>query len=268
MRKAVVILLGTALSAGAAWTGGPFMPANPWVISSGPARHAVALTFDDGPNPVYTREVLQVLRDYDARATFFVVGANVEKHPEVAREIARQGHELGNHSMTHRHALPFGLPHQIRRDYRQTQHVVWQATDLAPRLYRAPHGRMSPWMAWTLHREGARLIGWDVSPKDWEESPPEVIVRRVLDDVRPGSIILLHDGLDLDETAERRSTVHALPGLIEGLRDRGYLLMTVGELLGDDAGVEGYNLLSRRCNDTSLLLAEPHLGLAEEISRW
>lgn len=232
-RKPLVVMLGTALSLGVVWAGGPLMPASPWVVSSGPAHQAVALTFDDGPNPVYTREILQVLRDYDVKATFFVVGANVAKHPEVATEIVQEGHELGNHSMTHRYALPFELPHQIRGDYRQAQQAIWEAAGVSPRLYRAPHGRVSPWMAWALRREGARLVRWDVSPGDWQDVSPEVIVQRVLDRARPGSIILLHDGLDLDDKADRRVIVQALPDLIEGLLDQGYLLMTVGELLGD-----------------------------------
>lgn len=194
----------------------------------------VALTFDDGPNPVFTPQFLQILREHHAKATFFMVGTNVARHPEIARLIVREGHEAGNHSMNHQYRLPYSLPWQIRKEYLRAQGVILRETGVSPLLFRAPHGRLSPWMALTLRRNGAKIIGWDVDPRDLHNPPAEALVRSVLDQVRPGSIILLHDGLDRHENVNRKVLVQALPQLIKQLQARGYCLATLSDLLGGD----------------------------------
>ena len=232
MTRTRALLAGFILLPLALWTTGPFMLTGYW--QSWPSVHnerVVALTFDDGPNPVYTPQVLEILKSYDAKATFFVTGASVAKHPDIARQMVAQGHEIGDHSEHHQYKLPFLLPSQVRRDYRGTQDAIYNATGVMPVLYRAPHGRISPWMGLALRHEGANIIGWDVSAGDWHSSAAGVLVQRVSDRVRPGSIILLHDGLNLDDRANRDVVVQALPGIIGQLRHRGYRFTTVSELL-------------------------------------
>lgn len=232
MTRTRMVLMGIILFPVMFWITGPFMLTGYW--QAWPTLHneaVVALTFDDGPNPVYTPQVLDILEAYNAKATFFVTGTSVSRHPEIARQIVTHGHEIANHSMHHEYKLPFLLPHQLFHDYRVTQDTIYNTTGVVPRLYRAPHGRISPWMGLILHRAGATIIGWDIWPKDLQGPAAEALVQRTLDQVKPGSIILLHDGLDLNQKANRDMVVQALPHLIEELQGLGYRFATVSELL-------------------------------------
>lgn len=233
--RARIAFLGSVAIATAVWTGVSFVRASHWEAwPPHTEQPVVALTFDDGPNPVYTPQILQILREHDAKATFFMVGTNVARHPEIARLIVREGHEVGNHSMNHQYRLPYLLPWQIRKEYLRSQGVILRETGVSPLLFRAPHGRLSPWMALTLRRGGATIIGWDIDPRDLSNTAPEALVRKVLDQVRPGSIILLHDGLDVHENVNRQVLVQSLPQLIEQLQARGYCLATLSDLLRGD----------------------------------
>jgi peptidoglycan/xylan/chitin deacetylase (PgdA/CDA1 family) len=142
-----------------------------------------------------------------------------------------EGHVVGNHSYHHRKRdalLDFGYDEAAI-----TQRAIEQAAGVTPRFYRPPNGFHTPWSLRAVRGEGMRTVVWDVDPYDWKNPSPETIVRRVLNDVRPGSIVLLHDGMDTQQGADRSATVAALPGIIEGLRARGYRLVTVAELLGE-----------------------------------
>lgn len=230
----VLVAVVSPLAIGALWLAGPLIPLGSVVRGRGPIdRSAVALTFDDGPNPLTTPRVIDVLDRYHAGGTFFLVGANVERHPEVASLITRRGYEVGNHSEFHANLLPYYLPQQIAADYRRAEDAIARATGTAPRLYRAPHGRISPWMRLTLRQAGMVLIGWDYSPRDWEHPGTDELVKRVTGAVRNGSIILLHDGLDLNDSPDNSQLVDALPRIIEDLQGRGFMLVSVSELLGE-----------------------------------
>jgi peptidoglycan-N-acetylglucosamine deacetylase len=193
----------------------------------------IALTFDDGPS-VSTPEVLQILDRYHAKGTFFLIGANVKRYPQIARQIVDHGQQIANHSYLHSSLLPYLLPNQIGDDYEKAEKAIRNATGLEPRFYRAPHGRLSPWMRWDIRRQGLVLTGWTYSVGDWKNPGVEELISRVLSKAQPGSIVLLHDGLDRDESPDRSQLIQALPSIIEQLQAQGYQLVTVAELLGKE----------------------------------
>ncbi|WP_035795677.1 polysaccharide deacetylase family protein [Kitasatospora mediocidica] len=184
----------------------------------------VALTFDDGPDPVHTRRVLEILERYGARATFFCVGLHVAALPEEVRRIAGAGHEVGNHTWSH--PFLFDLtPGQLREQLDRTTEAVAQVTGQAPTRFRPPYGSLNPEVLTTLERHPSTLTLWDVDSRDWSRPGPERIAATVLDAAGPGSVVLLHEG-----AGDRGQTVQALPSIIEGLLERGLELVTVGEL--------------------------------------
>lgn len=192
---------------------------------SGPARvpRAVALTFDDGPSR-YTRGVLAVLRHLRARATFFVVGELAERRPKVVREALVAGMAVESHSFSHPYRPPFDrLPRRrIRVEIERTAAVL-RALGRRPSLFRPPGGALSPYVIEAAGAAGQRVVLWSVDPQDWRpRARPRQIVRRVLKAVRPGSIVLLHDG-----GGDRSATVRALPALIRGIRRKGLKLALI-----------------------------------------
>ena len=210
----------------------PYLPLGTRVVAQGSSTERnVALTFDDGPNATYTPQVLQILDHYSIKATFFVIGANVERHPEIARLIVEHGHQIANHSESHSNDLPYWTPGQIMKDYRSAQKAILDATGLTPRFYRAPHGKVSPWMRLALRRQGVVMVRWNCSVSDWKNPGVDKLISRVLDETHSGSIILLHDGLDLNENPDRSQLVQALPTIIEKLQGEGYKFVTVAQLL-------------------------------------
>ncbi|MDH6131220.1 peptidoglycan/xylan/chitin deacetylase (PgdA/CDA1 family) [Kitasatospora sp. MAA4] len=184
----------------------------------------VALTFDDGPDPVHTRQVLEILERYGARATFFCVGHHVAALPDEVRRIASAGHELGNHTWSHPFLLDL-TPDQLREQLDRTAEAVVRVTGQVPTRFRPPYGALSPEVLAALEGHPTTLTLWDVDSRDWSRPGPERIAATVLDAAGPGSVVLLHEG-----AGDRGQTVQALPSIIEGLLDRGLDLVTVGEL--------------------------------------
>ena len=225
MGSAVPLLLGSI------WAFALFSPAPYRPLTHGPRDvKAVALTFDDGPSHA-TQEVLDILDQHGVRATFFMVGANVRRMPDAAGMVANRGHEVEAHSDTHSRLLPYELPFQSGRDAARGTASVEAATGATPRFYRPPHGKSSPWMRWAIARQGLETVAWEVDGGDWRQRSPEQIVREIVGNARPGSIILLHDGLGLRKEPNRSAMVSALPLIIDGLKDRGFALVTLEELL-------------------------------------
>jgi peptidoglycan/xylan/chitin deacetylase (PgdA/CDA1 family) len=192
---------------------------------TGPMRapKAVALTFDDGPWQ-YTPRILRVLERMHARATFFVVGRLAKAHPELVRREYAAGMEVGSHSYSHPYQPPFDrLPHpRILREIRWGRAVL---ADLgrAPTLFRPPGGSFSPYVIEAVGSYGERIVLWSVDPTDWKPGITAAqIVRRVLGAVRPGSIVILHDG-----GGDRSATVRALPRIIRGIRRKGLQLALI-----------------------------------------
>lgn len=188
----------------------------------------VALTFDDGPTPRYTAEVIDLLDQRQVKATFFVVGRALERDLEVGRQIVAAGHELGNHTYSHTRLVLQPLPF-IRQEIERTDQLIRQAGHQGEIYFRPPNGVKLVLLPYYLATTGRRTVTWNIAP---EPAPYEAdaIVARVLDQVRPGSIILLH--VMYESRAESRA---ALPEIIDGLRDRGYRFVTLSELLGDGA---------------------------------
>ena len=199
------------------------------VLAHGQTDQAViALTFDDGPSP-YTAEVLNILARYQVKATFFLIGQNVERHPDLAQRIVAEGHAIGNHTYSHPLWEAVANPGKAAQELSKGAAAIQTATGVSPTLFRPPRGWRSPWMMRLARRTGYLVVTWSVSPDDWRGPPPEVIAERVLRQVRPGAIILLHDGLGTQVDPHMQNTVIALPTIIEGLQVRGYRFVTVPE---------------------------------------
>jgi peptidoglycan/xylan/chitin deacetylase (PgdA/CDA1 family) len=191
--------------------------------------HAVALTFDDGPDPHFTPRVLAILAQFGVRATFFVVGMRAEQHPEIIRVIAEAGHEVGNHTYAHR---PLWLlsPRQTRAEIDRCTHVLTTILGKPPRYFRPPWGQSNV----TAMRHSARVrqqrVLWSLRGEGWLPlARPEGIVRNVARRLHPGAIIDLHDGGGFAGTPAR--LVAALPGLLRLIQERGYDCLTLSELL-------------------------------------
>jgi peptidoglycan/xylan/chitin deacetylase (PgdA/CDA1 family) len=191
-------------------------------------RKAIALTFDDGPSES-TPEVLAVLREYKARATFFQCGAHVERLGEIAREVSRAGHEIGNHTHTHPR-LWLKAPGFVIGEVGRAQEALVKAHGVAPRLFRAPYG-----VRWFGVREAQRRFGltgvmWTRLGRDWS-SRAEAIAERILAGCGNGAILCLHDGREMRERPDIRETVEAVRRLVPALMERGYHMETVSEIL-------------------------------------
>jgi peptidoglycan/xylan/chitin deacetylase (PgdA/CDA1 family) len=191
-------------------------------------RKAIALTFDDGPSES-TPRVLELLDKYQTPATFFQIGANVERLPEIARAVHSSGHEIGNHSHTHPlfcfHSADF-----IYGEFARAQHAIADHTGFSPTLLRAPYGAR-----WFGFRQAQRRLGlqgvmWTTIGYDWKLKA-DTIVGRMLAGVAPGAVLCLHDGREVQANPDIRETVSAVGRLIPALRDRGYKFDTVSRLL-------------------------------------
>jgi len=227
---------------------GYFVPASPVFgkvyYKATSTDNVVALTFDDGPNEPYTSQILDILASHNIKATFFVIGKNVELYPETAKRIVAEGHVVGNHSYSHNanHALTeYGS-----KDLQLAQEVIFNVTSVKPHLYRPPHGKKSPWELQAIKKDGLIEVTWSVSANDqhvlafWGKPSPETFAREIVSETNPGEIILLHDGYGTSHgTAEsdKSLTVEALPLIIEQLQAKGYRFVTVPELLN----VPAYN---------------------------
>jgi peptidoglycan/xylan/chitin deacetylase (PgdA/CDA1 family) len=189
-------------------------------------RKVVALTFDDGPNPDATPLILDTLAEKGVPATFFVLGSHAERWPELVRRISQEGHQLGNHGYFHR-KLQFKSPFYVSRDIRLGIRAIKRAGAPAPRYFRAPHGFRSPWTTPIASSYGERTIGWSLGVWDSDRPGVDEIVRRTLEGVSPGSIVLLHDGDGYNPDGDRMQTAAALPHIIDRLKEQGYEFATL-----------------------------------------
>jgi len=189
-------------------------------------RKVVAWTFDDGPNPDATPRILDTLREKGVRATFFVLGSHAERWPELVRRISHEGHQIGNHGYFHR-KLQFKSPFYVSRDIRLGIRAIRRAGAPAPRYFRAPHGFRSPWTTPIASSYGERTVGWSLGVWDSDRPGVDEIVRRTLEGVEPGSIVLLHDGDGYNPDGDRMQTAAALPLIIDRLKEQGYEFATL-----------------------------------------
>ncbi len=186
----------------------------------------VALTFDDGPNPDATARILDTLGSLGVLATFFVLGRHAERWPDLVHRAVAEGHQLGNHGYFHR-KLHLKSPFYVKRDLGLGKRAIERAGAHTPRFFRAPHGFRSPWVSAIAGSMGERTIGWSLGVWDSDQPGVSTIVDRTMEGVRPGSIVLLHDGDGYNADGNRLQTAAALPRIINGLRDRGYEFVTL-----------------------------------------
>ncbi|MGE5587666.1 MAG: polysaccharide deacetylase family protein [Clostridia bacterium] len=186
----------------------------------------IALTFDDGPDAVYTKKILSVLDRYGVKATFFLIGSQVERHPAVVREVAAAGHELGNHGYSHSRltTLP---PEAVRREISKTQEAVKAAANVTPKWFRPAYGSYDEEIRRIAKDEGATTVLWTLNPDDWQNPGQSAIVQRVTSAAADGAIVLLH---------VREQTARALPGLIEELRSQGFELVRLCDIFATAGG--------------------------------
>lgn len=203
------------------------LPAEPMIlrrIGDGDGM-VVALTFDDGPWPKQTDAVLKILAKYDVPATFFMVGDRVKKRPDLARHVANAGHLIGNHTYHHEN-LTEVAPARIRDEIAGTNRMISRATGKKVTWFRPPMGKVDSRVYSELKRQKMRPVLWTVDPQDWRDNLKATDIERgVLSAVRPGSVILLHDG-----GGDQREMLKALPKIIRGLRARGYDFVLLDDL--------------------------------------
>ncbi len=179
----------------------------------------IALTFDDGPSE-YTLGILKSLHKQGARATFFALGIQLRAHPDIAREVVLQGHELAGHSYSHR-KLQFLSPTELENDFNYVAKLMEQAASQRPTMFRPPFGEYDQQV---IRAAGMPMVLWSVDPKDWLTRDEDETYRRVVSEAEPGAIVVLHDIYP--------STRYAVPRILKALKKRGYHFVTVSELLG------------------------------------
>jgi peptidoglycan-N-acetylglucosamine deacetylase len=188
-----------------------------------PGTRAVALTFDDGPDPDYTGPVLDLLDELGVRATFFVVGEKARAHPQFLRRMAAAGHHIGSHSCSH--PLPWTLGWRtLLHDYREGRRAAEAVTGQPVRLFRPPKGYIDLRGAAVMRLAGLRPWLWTIDPEDWRPGVQAGGIVRALDAMRPGDVLLLHDGLEgsLSPAAlDRSATIVALPAIVALAREKG-----------------------------------------------
>lgn len=191
------------------------------------SEKVVALTLDDGPTPAITREVLKVLKEKGVPATFYLTGKEAAASPDSVKAIYADGHEIGNHSFNHKR-LVFMPGHEIEREVERAEQAIRAAGYAGPLTFRPPHGKKLAYLPHYLDRRGITTVMWDVEPEQSDEIGRDSasIVRFVGEQVRPGSIVLMHVMYP-----SRLPSRTALPGVIDELKKRGYTFVTVSDLL-------------------------------------
>ena len=230
----VVATVGAVLVAGVTFWVGANSPTVTWFgkqVAHGPRDvREVAITFDDGPDDPYTLRIARILDQHDAKGTFFMVGKALDRRPDIARALRDDGHLLGNHSY-HHDSWRWLDPRYPELE--RTQQAFRRQLGVCPTFFRAPHGQHTPFLAHVVGDHGMTMVGWEVSAGDWKTKDARLVAQRVLDDVEPGSVILLHDGLDGSVTADRSVLVRAVPLILDGLERRHLKPVRLDAMLGE-----------------------------------
>lgn len=195
--------------------------------NGGTAKREVSLTFDDGPNPEFTPKVLALLKQYNARATFFCIGRQIQQHPQILKEIIANGHTVGNHTYTHAKSFGFFGFHKVRSELRQTSALVKQITGLEMKLFRPCFGVTNPNIARSVKALNLYSIGWSIRSLDTTILNETKVLHRITHKLSQGDIILLHDSSD--------KTIAVLERLLLFLQDWNLQSVTVDQLLNLEA---------------------------------
>lgn len=204
-----------------------FHPRNQWLVSNRSQveqAKSVALTFDDGPDPVFTPRLLDLLREKQVKATFFVVGKRAQQHPEIVRRAWEEGHLIGNHTWSHRNLFCFLTPRRLRSEIELGSEAIRQICGVRPRYFRSPVGLRHPLLRQALKQAGLEFVTWRIRSLDTVIDDPHKLSHRILSRVASGDIILLHDRLP----GGTEAMLEMLPGLIDKLRERGFNFVLAG----------------------------------------
>lgn len=190
-------------------------------------KKVIALTFDDGPDPVYTRQIAELLKQYEAKATFFVVGSRVKAYPGVIQQLAKEKHELANHTYTHPDLRRIS-PDKLQEEVVATQQEIFRSTNIMTHLFRPPGGYYSESLVDVAKKSGYLVVlwSWHQDTRDWSDPGVKKIVNKVLNNARNGDIVLFHD-----YGGNRKQTVDALREILPELQKRGYQFITVSEMM-------------------------------------
>jgi len=203
----------------------------------------LALTYDDGPNDPHTFRLLEVLARHNVRATFFLIGRYVKQRPDIAREVLRAGHVVGNHTFSHPNLIFVSARH-TREQLVDCEQALTDAVGEHSRLFRPPFGGRRPSTLRIARTLGLEPVMWRVTGWDWKGKPAEYVERRVMQQVRGGDVILLHDGGHLTFGADRSPTVIATDRLITRYKSEGYEFVTVSEMMEKRAVSSQLSVLS------------------------
>ncbi len=191
------------------------------------SKMKIALTFDDGPHPYYTAEILDILKEFNVKATFFFVGQNIENYPEAAEKVYFAGHEIGNHTYTH-HRVRAMERGELVRELERCDDEIYRLYEYKSRLFRPPEGALDDDVESIARNMDYSIILWSVDTRDWEGNSPAIIYQNVIKNVRSGDIILMHDYI-----GRKSPTPEALRMMIPKLIEMGYSFVTVSELISD-----------------------------------
>jgi peptidoglycan-N-acetylglucosamine deacetylase len=233
---------------------------NRFFYQGNPSLPQVALTFDDGPNPGYTEQILAILKKYQVKATFFDVGRLVALYPELAREEVNDGHMIANHSWSHPD-MPLLSLNDMKTQLKDTSDIIQKVTGVRPTFMRPPYGDMNANVLTAINYFGLTGVIWNDEAKDWQLPGAGIIAARIVNQANKGTIILLHDG-----GGNRAQTVAALPTIIEQLLARHYQFVTMAQMAA-------YNLLKMdsrpQPNTTPTLTPTPTKSReAEQETGW
>ena len=194
----------------------------------------IALTFDDGPHPEFTIKLLDLFKEKGIKATFFVMGSNIEKHKKIVKKMIAEGHELGNHSYSHKNLI-FKKKSMIREEIEKTDSLLRELGVKSDIHFRPPFGRLIFTASSVLGALNKKVIMWNVPTKDYKENDKNVILNRVYKRIKPGSIIVLHDsGVERPgKKIDRQATIDAVKVIIDELPKKGYKFRTVSELINN-----------------------------------
>jgi len=179
----------------------------------------IALTFDDGPHPILTPRILSILEKYQIKATFFIVGENAKNYPLVVEQILNQGHEIGNHTYTHDNIS--------KQEIEACEKIIYELTDYRTKLFRPPEGAINQTVRYISADLDYDIILWDIDTRDWDHTSPLQISKNVMEKIRSGSIILMHDYISYNSP-----TPEALETIIPALLEQGYQFVIISELIG------------------------------------
>ena len=186
----------------------------------------IALTFDDGPHPRYTLRILDILDEYNIKATFFVVGINAENYPDTIENVIKKGHEIGNHTYTHPHVSCLNSQN-LKCEVERCESAIYGLTDYKTKLFRPPEGMIDADVRSVLRSLDYKVILWDIDTRDWAHTSPQEIADNVIDNIASGDIILMHDYIGYNSP-----TIEAMRIFIPQLLDKGYRFVVVSELIG------------------------------------